>query len=292
MARQPHDFLNLAVEAAGPLRKSLSTSGGESTRNQAITIRSAAIAFPITIDCACLLRILLRAHAHHSVCPPICCAAAVLETVLFSSVVTKINRKDKAQDRVLVVTNLAVYNMSKSKAVKRRIELGRVEGITLSTTSDEFVIHCPSEYDYRLTAVHKREAIESIQQAKAALGQPDVTIQVNAQVQLKEVTVTRVLASLFGRRSSVVPPAGGGAAGGAAGGAGAAGGGRVSVVPAAKPASAGDAVGSEGGASGGAAAAGAGAGAAAPLPDIPFEPSAEIGDLTTIEEGDEDSDSD
>lgn len=284
MARQPHDFLNLAGEAAGPLRKALSSTGGAYSTSGYMPYFLMQLDHLERHKAAVLSVSCLRAHGNLFVRASE--SRAVLETVLFSSVVTKINRKDKAQDRVLVVTNLAVYNMSKSKAVKRRIDLVRVEGITLSTTSDEFVIHCPSEYDYRLTAVHKREAIESIQQAKAALGQPDITIQVNAQVQLKEVTVTRVLASLFGRRSSVGGPAA------AAGGAGSGGGGRVSVVPAAKSAAGGAAGGLEGGAGGGAAAAGAGAGAAPPLPDIPFEPSAEIGDLMTIEEGDEDSDSD
>jgi len=73
------------------------------------------------------------------------------ETVLYSNQMIKINRKGKEQRRTLLITNKAVYsckpkNISK---VQRRIPLLQLASITLSTTSGEFVLHIPREYDYR-----------------------------------------------------------------------------------------------------------------------------------------------
>jgi serum/glucocorticoid-regulated kinase 2 len=55
-------------------------------------------------------------------------------------------------------TNLAVYNLSKSK-VKRKIAIKHVTGCTVSKKGIEFVIHVPTEYDYRYGSEKKRDAI-------------------------------------------------------------------------------------------------------------------------------------
>jgi len=41
--------------------------------------------------------------------------------------------------------------MFKGYEMKRKIDLLKIHGITLSTKNDSFVIHVPSEYDYRYT---------------------------------------------------------------------------------------------------------------------------------------------
>lgn len=123
--------------------------------------------------------------------------------------------------RVFVITNMAVYNLGKGKTLKRRIEISMIDSVTQSSISDEFVLHIPSEYDYRLTAARKREAIEAIQTAKAeeAGGAAEVTVSTSSNVQLKEVTVTRVAAAASSspRRGSSFPAALLSSAGGAGG---------------------------------------------------------------------------
>lgn len=64
----------------------------------------------------------------------------------------QINRKSKAQTRVLVITDHAIYNLMPNDRTqcKRRIVLGDLVAITASGISNEFVFHVPTEYDYRL----------------------------------------------------------------------------------------------------------------------------------------------
>ncbi len=72
------------------------------------------------------------------------------ERVVFSHIVTKINRKGKSQMRVMVITDKAIYNLLRDNyTCKRRIPIQAVGLVTRSTSSDEFVLHVPSEYDYR-----------------------------------------------------------------------------------------------------------------------------------------------
>ena len=53
----------------------------------------------------------------------------------------------KEQIRTILVTDGAVYNLNTgSFTCNRRVPLSKVEGATYSTTSDEIVIHVPTEY--------------------------------------------------------------------------------------------------------------------------------------------------
>lgn len=83
------------------------------------------------------------------------------EVLHFSGNVTKFNKRDWKQERIFVITNLAVYNIKKHK-VQRRILISDIDGITKSTDPRcfEFVIHVEVEYDYRfLTTERKRDDI-------------------------------------------------------------------------------------------------------------------------------------
>jgi hypothetical protein len=93
----------------------------------------------------------------------------------------QINKRDKEQERILMITDHGLYvafttictlpveietcachlvppnrynilpdNLSKCQ---RRIDLALVTGVTMSATSDEFVVHVPDEYDYRFKTV-------------------------------------------------------------------------------------------------------------------------------------------
>mmetsp|Transcript_47047 Transcript_47047/g.92598 ORF Transcript_47047/g.92598 Transcript_47047/m.92598 type:complete len:482 (+) Transcript_47047:112-1557(+) len=62
----------------------------------------------------------------------------------------------------MIITNLAVYNVLPDKRsikkCKRRIDIQTLVSITISSVSDEFVLHVPEEYDYRFKSA-KKDAI-------------------------------------------------------------------------------------------------------------------------------------
>lgn len=86
------------------------------------------------------------------------------ETVVFSDFVIKINRKEKEQTRVILLTNKAVYNLLPSAygKCKRRIPIESIASVTASSISDEFVLHVPEEYDYRFKSSKKDKVCELI----------------------------------------------------------------------------------------------------------------------------------
>lgn len=84
------------------------------------------------------------------------------EEVKFSGKVIKINNKGKKQNRVLLISDSAMYNLDEKYKCKRRIELNQLAGLTESKSSDEFVVHVPSTYDYHFSstnAVQIREVL-------------------------------------------------------------------------------------------------------------------------------------
>lgn len=80
-------------------------------------------------------------------------AAPDEEAIVLAVELLKINRRGKAQPRLILLSTHAVYNLSTNgKSCKRRIPLQAVERITSSLASSEFVIHVPSEYDYHFSS--------------------------------------------------------------------------------------------------------------------------------------------
>ena len=54
----------------------------------------------------------------------------------------------KFQDRILLITNKAIYNFKKTE-IKRRIKIEDLYGITYSRQSNEFILHFnENDYDY------------------------------------------------------------------------------------------------------------------------------------------------
>lgn len=51
-----------------------------------------------------------------------------------------------------------MYNL-KGTDVKRRIESDKIKAISFSKIGTEFILHVPSEYDYRYAAVEMRDRI-------------------------------------------------------------------------------------------------------------------------------------
>ena len=92
----------------------------------------------------------------------------ILETIYLSIPLFKYNYKNKKQERVIVITNLNLYNFKvpdvfnnfisklfSSAIMRRKIPLQKILAITISKIGFEFVIHVPDEYDYRYSSLEK-----------------------------------------------------------------------------------------------------------------------------------------
>ena len=85
------------------------------------------------------------------------------ETLYYSGKVTKKNKWGMNQERNFIITDQAIYNLEK-KEVKRKFEIKKIGGITLSKKTDSFIIHgIAPEYDYLVTSVNKFQIIEMIE---------------------------------------------------------------------------------------------------------------------------------
>src|SRR5690242_7965374 len=84
------------------------------------------------------------------------------ELINFTDTIIKINRRGMSQERQIMITDKAIYNLNK-KTLKRRIEISFIRGITVSSLCDEFVIHCNDiEYDYHYISIRKKKLLEAI----------------------------------------------------------------------------------------------------------------------------------
>ena len=84
------------------------------------------------------------------------------EKVYYSNAITKINHYGLSQERSIILTDVALYNMKK-KELKRRIPYKEILGITLSNITNEFVIHGNnSQYDYHYNSQDKNLIISLI----------------------------------------------------------------------------------------------------------------------------------
>eukprot|EP01083_Nonionella_stella_P284344 967952_1 len=83
------------------------------------------------------------------------------ERVVLSMKVIKINRRKKEQNRVLLLTEKALYNLKPNdlRKCQRRVDITKIVSITTSTVSNEMVLHIPEEYDYRYKSNHKDRII-------------------------------------------------------------------------------------------------------------------------------------
>jgi serum/glucocorticoid-regulated kinase 2 len=127
------------------------------------------------------------------------------ENVLFSDFVVKINHRGKEQARVLLITNKAVYNLKPDKYsnCKRRIALQNIAAVTQSTTTDEFVLHAPDEYDYHLKSTKKKQIAKILKEASAVLvqehtasGASKIVVASVGQENLKDMTLTKAMSRL------------------------------------------------------------------------------------------------
>ena len=82
------------------------------------------------------------------------------EKIQFSDKIIKINKYGFKQERNIIITESAVYNLRKT-TLRRRIDLKFIIGITVSKTSNAFVIHCKEdEYDYQYVSPKRKTILE------------------------------------------------------------------------------------------------------------------------------------
>lgn len=87
---------------------------------------------------------------------------SVTTELFWSGELTKINKRKKSQVRRFILTSKRFINLGDEKlfdsimsffsgnSFKRAIELADIHYITYSEVSNEFILHVPKEYDYRL----------------------------------------------------------------------------------------------------------------------------------------------
>ena len=98
------------------------------------------------------------------------------EQIYFSDKIQKktVEIFSKTQDRNFVVTDLAIYNF-KGTEIKRRIKIEDLKAITISTTSNQFIIHCnQNEYDYLYIYPDRKKITKVLQSAYEAKTNQDL----------------------------------------------------------------------------------------------------------------------
>jgi phosphatidylinositol-3,4,5-trisphosphate 3-phosphatase/dual-specificity protein phosphatase PTEN len=82
--------------------------------------------------------------------------------------ITKINRKGKSQDIIILLTDADVYNITPDNfKVKRIIPLNSITGISVANDSDEFVLHVNDQHDYCLKTERRTLFLTALEAAKS-----------------------------------------------------------------------------------------------------------------------------
>ena len=85
------------------------------------------------------------------------------EDILYSGELIKINKNKRKQKRNIVITTESIYNLrpdnlvtsalnifKKGALIKRRIPIDSIRAIVYARLGNEFIIHVPEEFDYRI----------------------------------------------------------------------------------------------------------------------------------------------
>ena len=131
------------------------------------------------------------------------------EIIQFSDKISKINKYGFKQERNILITDKAIYNLKKT-SLKRRIDFKTIDGITVSKLSDEFVIHCKDiDYDYHFISPRKKTIIEIISKYYIIINQKEIQLfelnikSLSAYVTTKKEKAKRQNSSKIPRLNSV-----------------------------------------------------------------------------------------
>ena len=129
------------------------------------------------------------------------------EAILLAKKITKINKKNKGQERCIVLTHTNLYNIDKSN-IKRTIRTPCIEGVSISLTSNEIVLHVPSEYDYRYECAYRDELLHALLHAREVhiKMKEDLMVFLLQDRDLESVTTTEDDVKKEKRRGPTVKP--------------------------------------------------------------------------------------
>ena len=151
----------------------------------------------------------LRANANTELCKHIqACAkkdGTPNETIQFADEVLKINRKQKRQERVLILTDRALYNFAPGawKQAKRRIMIKDLRGLILSRASDELIFQVSDSYDYRYEIKRRSEVLEMLSKSYEKVmkeeiaagssrdGSTTLMVSFSEEKELKDMVITK-----------------------------------------------------------------------------------------------------
>ena len=97
----------------------------------------------------------------------------------------------KFQDRILLITNKAIYNFKKTE-IKRRIKIEDLYGITYSRQSNEFILHFnENDYDYLFKSEKRNKIILLLQQLYESIKNQDILFTAKIEKDLSKYAVTK-----------------------------------------------------------------------------------------------------
>ena len=97
----------------------------------------------------------------------------------------------KFQDRILLITNKAIYNFKKTE-IKRRIKIEDLYGITYSRQSNEFILHFnKNDYDYLFKSEKRNKIILLLQQLYESIKNQDILFTAKIEKDLSKYAVTK-----------------------------------------------------------------------------------------------------
>jgi len=115
------------------------------------------------------------------------------EKIVFSDKMIKVNNSlfTKAQERIIVITDLALY-LIKGNEIKRKVKIEDLKGITVSKTSNQFIIHGnQNEFDYLYIYGNRKKLIKILQSVYESLTNKDLLFCQKNEKDLSKYVVTK-----------------------------------------------------------------------------------------------------
>ena len=123
------------------------------------------------------------------------------DKVLFSVKVSKINRKGKSQNRVLLITSRHILNLMPDNYSKcnRCMQISQLHHLTTSATNQEFALHFADEYDYRFKSSLWEQAVNTLRDAYRNVTGTELAVSDFANVDaLAQQVMTKVAVKQMG----------------------------------------------------------------------------------------------
>ena len=113
------------------------------------------------------------------------------EEIQLSDKITKINNRGWKQERYILITDKAIYNLKKLN-LKRRIDFKTIMGITINQATNEFVIHCNDiDYDYHYISNRLKIILEIISKFYQLINEVELPFFVLNKKSLSEYVTTK-----------------------------------------------------------------------------------------------------